>query len=78
MENNLLYEIGLIIEAFVMALQGKGRICRTEELIVNWKKFGKGAYTMSVQNGAQRASRLLLKKRILSDKQALTEVNDVE
>lgn len=75
---NAYEDIGLIIEAFVMALQGKGRIYRTEGLIVNWKKFGKGAYTMSVQNGAQRASRLLLKKRILNDKQALTEINYVE
>lgn len=75
---NAYEEIGLIIEAFTLSLQGRGMICRTDKLIVNWKKFGPGAYTLSVQNGAQQSSRLLLKERILNDKSVLGEVNYAE
>ena len=65
---NAYEDIGLIVEVFALAVQGKGKICRTGDLIVNWKKFGQGAYTLSVQNGAQQSSRLLLKERIFNDK----------
>lgn len=71
-------DIGLIVEVFALAARGKGKICYTGELIANWKKFGQGAYTLNMQNGAQQSSRLLLKERILNDKLVLGEVNYAE